>query len=683
MGRIGSPQGIPHRATILKTYDDGTVQVALDEVGYQDALSVRANFAADWFGPSGEFSGGYPARGTSVLMQQGQGGEWFIIRNIPSDNIFIDTTTASFSSVGSDVMSAFQPGRHLTQVSDGTHLFLDPNIGIQAGHADKFLHINPNNSIISDNFDSSLHFTESIRVIQQTIKRDLSENSNRNVLGSTLDDQSYDQTLFTIGMDPSSYTSPTTTGNNLRNLPLIENRTLIYEFASSYNFTSDQDESTRYTDPNNAIPPLAVSRRNMRSDALSLSLVAPNQLIEKIEGTAVDAFGNILDINFSALPIGQINELSLSQNADKSDAFNKIRQQLRKSLAYVFEVNARKGTADPTDLIVPNVLDTTDYARNESKFILAIDKEGQFKLNVPASSETGNLSLLTRHTNYSNLLNTSDSTVDPSAFVKSITGQEIFLKSFATNPTIMLSSSEAASDGYAGLDGYASPIDYITDTNILFGTAFHDIAETCHESLKTADYLTNGLLLINFDPDHHLNTDFVPLPQIVSPTLIVSGPDANCGGRSATINLDGMLVMNVGANTVDRQSIWLDSAGGIVANVGRDLQNISSALSFDGDLFLEIGGVGIGNTYDSRFATQNDAIRNGTLDIKVYNSGQLSILRIGPTGIDIITPGKMVFSCDMDMIFRCNGKMAFEAPEIMLHAESSKRIVNKFPANSI
>ncbi|HVI40697.1 MAG TPA: hypothetical protein VM577_08555 [Anaerovoracaceae bacterium] len=687
--RLGSQIGLIRLATIKKYNDDGTVNIALN----QGELPTPADFAAPiplaWTGQEGEFLGGYPRVGSSVAVSQGHGGKWYIVCFVPSDSVFDNTATATLSSIGRNRMSALRPGRLMGQVKDGTRFFIDPELGFQAGRADNSLHLHSGLNILTHNYQTELAFTNAYRHINGIIKRDLGENSNRNVLGSTLDSAIYDKSLYKIGLDPTSLASPATTGPVVRNPALSENREVFYEFSHLDNFTTDQDEAARYADPNSGKPFLAVSRREMRSDALSLSLAHPNHLIEVIRGTAVDLLGNIVDINRNALPIGKIDAISLKNNTDKVDAFNRIRAQLRKSIAYHLEINTRKGPAvpvpvslggtvpDPTALPPPDITTLVDYARDRSRFSVDIDKEGQFKINVPASSETGNIPLLTRAENYSVILASTDTTVDPDAFVKNTAYQDIFLDNFAGKPSVMLSSSDT------DLDGYEAPIDRITDQPIKYGTAFHDIKATCTEFTTNASYLQLGLSLVNFDKNNRLNTNWVPLPQVITDTITVSGQSANAGGRSGQINLDGFLAVNIGANTIDRQSLWFDYAGGVVGNIGRDSQGISYACNMDGDLFLQVGGTGIGNTFDSRFATQNDAIRNGTVDIRVICNGQLMIFRMGPEGISLVSPGTLVLSSQQDIVIRSNASIKMDAPVIMMHAESTKRTINKFPANTI
>lgn len=675
--RLGTPIGFFRRATIRKYNNDGTVQVALDEAALaQNKVEFRASLPVAWTGPEGEFLGGYPRVGSTVIVNQGAGGQWYIVSFAPSDLVFGNKTSLTRSSFNDNKLAALKPNRILGQVKDGSRFFLDPEIGFQVGRPTNYLHINSVSNIISHNLATSLEFTEATRSINNLVRRDLSENSNRNILGSTLDSHTYEFSLFTIGLDPTTATSVSTTGTQVRNPALVESRELVYEFSQSANFSTDEDEAARYVDPKNVQNKPRVSRREIRADALSLSLEYPNHLIESIKGTAVDVFGNILDINRNPLPIGKIDELSLRKNPDKSEAFRKIRAQLRKSIAYHFEINTRKEMAGG-DLSPPDPSDVSDFARLRSKFSFDIDKEGQFKFNVPASSEAGNVPLLTRYENYSVLRSKEDSFVHPNSFVRPVNNQDIYLENFSAAPKIALKSGEDE------LDGYEAPIDRITDKPIKLGTAYHDITTTCGEFLNTANYLKAGLKLVNFDPKNRLNTNWTPLEKIVSDSLIVTGPKANAGGRSGLFNCDGFVSINVGANTVDRQSVWADYAGSIISRVGRDKRGISYAAGLDGDLFLQVGGPGLGNSFDSRFENENDAYRNGTVDIRVLVNGQIAIIRIGPEGISIISPGTITLSSQQDMIFKSNSSMLFDAENIVMYAGSNtKRIVNRI-GNSI
>jgi hypothetical protein len=680
MTNLSSKIGLFRLATITSyNPSSGIITITLDDSPQANIPRIyKIPIQSAWLGSNGEFIGGYPTRGSTIVVSQGQGGQWYIVSHLKSNNTF----NSQFATDDSTTMSALKPGRALLQVKGGQRLFIDPYLGTQVGSALNFMHINAKRKIISHNFNAEMTFTEASRKIDGVVRRDILENANRNILGSTLDSQSYEDSIYTIPMDPSSASSLMSSGNQVRNPPLIEKRELVYEFANSYGFDTYQNEDAKYQSPTAKTSRPITSRRQMRTDALSLSLEFPNHLIEKIEGTAVDTFGNILDINRTILPIGQVKALSLRKSSDTSEAFKKILAELRKSIAYHFEINTRKGTSNPDIISPPDVDSTADYARDRSRFFIDIDKEGQFKINVPASSEIGNIPLLTRSENFSVLYSKSGSGTDPNEFVKEQNKKEIFVENFAGNPSISLTGSGD------DLDGYAAPIDRFTDKPIKLGTAFHDITDTCSEFQEISEWNQAGVPLVNFDKTNPLNSTMKPLKQVVSNNLIVSGPDANAGGRSGTINMDGMLTMNLGANTVDRQSLFLDTAGGMVSRIGRDKGGISWASSFDGDVLLQIGGASIGNSFDSRFANENDAYKNGSLDIRVLMNGQLFIIHAGrrsdgSSGLDLVSPGDINISSQQNVVLKSNSTIKLEAPNIMFHAGSTKRIISKFPDNSL
>lgn len=679
--KLGPGIGFAREATILKFNSDGTIRIGLLESNLgSGAVEFNIPIPAAWTGPNGEFLGGCPAKGQSLMVSQGHSGKWHVINYIKSDKVF----ATPYGSNESTKMSALRPGRALMQVKDGTRLFADPNIGIQAGNAQNFVHINPIKNITSHNFNSEFSFTEGSRHINQPIKRDLSDNLNRNTLGSTLTSQIYDDSLFTIGMDPLVSIGHRTVGNIVRNLPLVEDHEIIYEFSNSYEFSTDSDESARYDDPLSEIKTPQVNRHEMRSDAFSLSLEYPNHLIETVKGTAVDIFGNILDLNRAILPIGKTDNLSLRKNQSKSDAFNLIRGQHRKAIAYHFELNARKGGIDSIPAFPeasPDVTKTNNYARDRSRFFIDIDKEGQFKINVPASSEVGNVPLLTRYENFS-VVEAKSGEIHPNEFVRNNEKQDILLEDFAGKSSIKLAV------GNDDLKGYASPIDRNTGEPIKYGTAFHDISQTCITFTENSPFIKAEGKFISYYPGHHLNTSFTPVEKIVSDTIITSGPEANAGGRSGALSFDGFVSLNIGANTIDRQSMWVDMAGGVVSNIGRDLRNISYAGKFDGDVLMEIGGAGIGNTYDDRFADINDSMTYGNLQIHVLGPGGLMVFKMGTNknnsaGVDISSPGNITISCQQDMYLRAGGSMKFDANTYMFDAQFAKRMILKLPGKSI
>lgn len=655
--RISSQIGLLRRATITRiNTGKSSVKIALDLSNSDIGAPIEYNvpIPSPWTGPDGQFMGGSPKVGSSVIVGQAQGGEWFILNYIPSNRVFLNDNDNSSSSTSRNLMSALKEDRWLAQTKNNIRVFGDPNIGIQAGNPNSFIHINPIKNIVSHNFSQELFFTESTRSIKGPIKRDLTPNATRSLTGSILDSQEYDNSLFSVSLDPTTITSIATSGTFTRNPTLVENREITYEFANSFGFTNDIDEANQYTQNVSNKSSNFVNRRESRTDSLSLSLVAPNQLVESIKGTVVDIYGNVLDLNRNVLPLGKINELSFRSNPDKATAFKNLREQIRKSMAFHFEINSRK------NVTIPDVSSTADYARDRSRFFMDVDKEGQVKINIPSSSEIGNIPLLTRYENFSTLYSATNGT-DPNEFITNVNKIDVFQENFAVNPKIQLVS------GSNFLDGYETPIDRITDFPIMFGTAYHDI-------LTTIDARQRPNCCFPFDNNNLLNKLPPYANKIVSDKIIVSGDTANAGGRSASINLDGSLSLNIGANTIDRQSLWLDTAGGIVANVGRDKNNISSAINMDGDLIIQVGGRStVAN--DSRFSKLNNAIRSGSIDIRVVkDDGQLTIVRIDSNGgISIATPGRVDIVAGQTIRIKSKGDLLLDAENIVFFADEQGR----------
>jgi hypothetical protein len=666
------------RATIIRYNGNGQVHVAIDDMRLADGkLEYDVDLPLAWSGPNGEFMGGFPPIGAPVVITRAHGGEWFIVSYIRPNDKFTNLNVFGTGGLDRNLMSDLQPGRILlkTAITKGLQnmLYIDPTEGTHVGAANNFARFDPLKNIFSHNFNNEYAFTEGHRSIKGRIKRDVEDNSLRNVSASILESHEYDSSLYDVSMDPSNRFSFISTGTYARNLPLVESREIIYEFANNQgiNFTTDEDEAQRYKSFERQFSQNSVYRTDSRADAFNLSLNYPNHLIEIIRGTGVDALGNILDLNRNILPIGKDDEYALNRNKDGNvEAFRKIRALHRRALAYHLEINTRKRTGNDDVSQAPNVLavsDATqkapDHGRDRSRFFFDVDKEGQFKLNIPSSSETGNIPLLTRYETATSIMYAEGTIDDPNLFKRAnVDGedkrQDIFHDEFSNDAPVELSD-------YAVLNRLNN------DSKINYGTAFHNIANTCLQFQNRA----KGSL-VGYSPSSLLN-QLDPIDTIVSNSITTYGDNANAGGRSGAINLDGFVSLNVGANTIDRQSLWADYAGGIVANIGRDLRGRSYIGNYDGDIFIQVGGSALGNGTDSRFANQNDAFRQGVFDLRVVqgstqgsNGGQLFIIRVDGDGLKIASYGRVEIVAAQDMIFRTRGILHLDAEEVIMFSGS-------------
>jgi hypothetical protein len=175
-----------------------------------------------------------------------------------------------------------------------------------------------------------------------------------------------------------------------------------------------------------------------------------------------------------------------------------------------------------------------------------------------------------------------------------------------------------------------------------------------------------------------IDTSYIKdLSDLVSTKIKVSGPDAKAGGRSGSINLDGSLEMNIGANTIDRQSLWLDTAGGMVANIGRDRNNRSALVNFDGDVFVQVGGFGIAAS-DARFKGKDDTWI-ATMDLRVFAGGYAHMFRVDAKGVTIMTPSVLNLYGAQGINMKSDGPIYIDADNLYVN----HRQVALLPATSV
>lgn len=646
----------------------GTVSVQLnDSVAVSNNAPIDIGIPLGLFYSNGVFIGSLPAPGTPVVVGQESGGKHHFV---------------SFLAQNPKLLPKLKLGEILIRTNDNTKITLDLSNVIDLGSNNNKLHINTNNNLISSNFNNQYSFTQAARHIDGIVKRDLSRNINI-PQSLKLDDDLYESKYSIICLDPMSTFDATSSGSR-KNPPLVENRELIYEFQYSSNVKNELIESNLYSDKPQSQPDLSfINRRQCRADTLSLTLLEPNYLMEITKGTVIDIFGNILDLNRIPLSVGMGQKtLRPDKSSDRVQSYLQIRELERKSLAFHFEINARKDlTGLNGKLVLPDINSNADYARNRSRFFIDVDKEGQFKINVPASSEKGNIPLLTRYENFSSFYKDENGATNPNQLIYRDDNLDIFQDSFAApfqdhyinepNNSSNNRGSITISDGSTS----TTPTDRITQNPLKHGTAYHDILSTCYLMLGTDfiryqnDPSVGGYRNIDVDSIATLNSH---LSNIVTNTIYVDGSNPNAGGRSGSINLDGSLELNVGANTIDRQSLWLDFAGGVVGNIGRDLKNTSLAMNMDGDVFVQLGGFGVAT--DSRFSKQNNGNYGATLDLRVMtDGGYVTMIRIDKQGVQILTPSCVQIHSGQGTKITSDGDISIDAETLTLQGRAVQK----------
>jgi hypothetical protein len=608
-------------------------------------------------GADGLFVGARPVPGTRVSVTQGDGGKYFFSNYLPFGGQF-------------RLFPELEDGELLVSSTRLAYLKLTTNNEITLGANNKRIKIGTSTKSLSNYkselFDASYEFSQSRRSIADVVRREIGRSET--IDADRLFDDSSIIGMEIVNLDPASSTNMGF--SKVRNPPFVETRELVYEFAYDAHVDRDNVEIDNYgatqKTASTAGLPEYLDRRNTRANTLALSLFDPNALIETTKGTVVDIFGNILDLNRQSILVGSgKNTLQSDAQKDRRQAFKNIKAQERKSIAYHFEINARKDLDKVADL-----LSDQDYARGRSRFFMDIDKEGQFKANVPASSEAGNVPILSRYENYSLFKDGDVKKLDqdtPNKLLFRDDNVDIIHDSFASKLARHKSSSavdkgviDVVQDGKSIL-----PLDRITEQHIKHGTAYHDITDTCylHQTNMFFDYqIVESIVFSSEAKDQSSLGGHNPLKSVVSDKIEVG---KNAGGRSGQVNFDGSVEFNIGANTVDRQSMWLDTSGGVVANIGRDLRDVSAALAFDGDVIVQVGGYGISN--DSRFSKLNNGFRGGKIDIRVFSSGYLAhMFAIDDDGITIMTPSNIRLQSSQDISIASSGSVSIECEDLII-----------------
>lgn len=638
---------------IVAELDFASKTLAIDK---QKRKKIQIPFA--FYSNEGMFMGGKPKLGTPIVIGQGEGTQWYFV---------------SFLVSNMPTIPSLEDGELFIQANQDTKIILRADDTIDIGSDTHLLHLNAESKIINNKQQSSFSnhfiFSEAVRDIAGIVKRevliDASTPSYQKLVSET-----YDNALTPIGLDPKSSSIINTNSPN-KNPPFIERKEIVYEFAYSANILDDVSEASIYSITQQQATPKAQyilpNRRDSKTDGFSLSLVAPNFLMETIKGTGVDIFGNVLDLNRAPI-VGygiqnQAPSLSLNSKSEKDTVFFNLKTAERKSLAYHFEINARKDlTAQNGQEILPDINSSADYARARSRFFFDIDKEGQLKLNVPASSETGNIPLHARYENYSTF-GTEDNG-NPNKFIIRDDYLDLFLDSYAIGGITLVDENGAA----------ATPIDRLAQSHIQHGMPYHNILNSgqLFQTSVSKQFINYQRYLFP------INVAAIPtLDSVVSNTIITSGANANAGGRSGSMNFDGSLEASIGANTIDRQSLWLDTAGSIIANIGRDKNFNSAVISMDGDLLLQVGGYGISS--DSRFNGLNNSYRGGAIEIRVANAGfTATMIRIDQNGISIMCPSTISLY-SRDLVLNASGTVSIDGDNIFV----GKRWVNKNLTGSI
>ncbi len=569
------------------------------------------------------------------------------------------------------------------------------------------------------------------------IRRDIRPNEE-SIDASILDpmfDLEAEQLLEEVGRDPrkdvtrstrKSFFEDTAAAAVFRNPPFVERRQVMYEFGAAWGVGTRQEEESLMEDGELSVR-IPSDRRQRRSNVLSLSLLAPNELLEAVDGTLVDVFGNLLDLNRSIIPPPTGNDISSMMES--------VLENARHTMVIHREINARKGwtytgSGIPDLVEIPDASKSSDNARTRGRWFVDVDKEGLTKINIPASSETGNVPCLVRYET-SSAVKVENGTAEAEGrsekeakrlFRNDLEAgqqrQDIFLDQFGPGG---ISITHVASRGNQSTDltpdnrlggedtSFVDGEQLVLPAKVEAGTAFHAIVHTAAKllevSMNRASYDT-----VNKDAEPPEADGTAVNDEVIQSFLASVGEDVrrdeagrptnypNAGGRSLHANLDGNVELSIGANTVDRLSWIMDTAGGIVAHIGRDRYGRSAIVQMDGSLAMEIGGYDfVGSSIsavDQRFSDRSETLKK---DVNIFRSGKV-VLRVrranaagtGPdtdkdnldqviiideNGVSIQATGQLSLKSTMDMVLQSGGQIVLDAKAIVMYKDDQQRIV--------
>jgi len=581
--------------------------------------------------PSAGQSGGgiffCPEVGQAVLIARGPMEKPFIVQGIPERELYFNTEGVENTSINTTPYPQnMKPGEICVKGPSGSRLdlFRKGNISFSAniGKKSSNLELSTVSKGLFTRVNNTFKFTEAGRSVEGVIRRNVArgEREQETNTFNFLDGEAYDRILRTIGRSPKSgisYRTTTLSAPLIRNPSLVEKRSIVYEYAESYNVTNLENEASAMESGDKNQPGKGFknitrnrsARQERRTDVLNLNLNNYNHLIEKVEGTLVDIYGNVLDINRNIIPVPNADSIKTGNASAAKSGLNNIYAYLRRSVKMHYEINSRKKLSGNE----PSKSSTGDNnGKDFSRFSIDIDGEGLTKINIPASSETGNIPVLGRYVNTRDDENPSSGTYRDSGKV------DVKMLPFSKGgPTISNST-------------YKPPVD--GSGTITAGTAHHDLTTTASSIFSKGKHGSGEVMTTS------LNNS-------------IEGGGANAGGRSLNVNLDGSAEISIGADSVDNKSLVMDLAGGLISHFGRNKQGRSITHQSDGDVIMQIG----------------DDSRPGRLEIHLARSGgEPQKIIIDETGITVAIEGNTLFTSKGDFSIVAKGQLVLEGTTIWL-----------------
>ena len=201
-------------------------------------------------------------------------------------------------------------------------------------------------------------------------------------------DKLFSSTAVSVGHSVLTYPKDTGTGRGLfegleaslasmlgapRNPALSEHRLVINEVSESSAFRgwdiesslkdSEAAQSFQEADEIEAISPWNTLH------------MAPHQLVEVIGGNVINGRGELLDPNYGVVKIGDANGLPI--DGDPAEVYERARLISRRGIGYHFQLSTNSSSGS--------------YSNDYDNFVMALDKEGALKVNIPKTTKSGNV----------------------------------------------------------------------------------------------------------------------------------------------------------------------------------------------------------------------------------------------------------------------------------------------------
>ncbi len=204
------------------------------------------------------------------------------------------------------------------------------------------------------------------------LQRNIFPKSDHNTIPLDMD-LDYHRVTDSIGLFSGSMPLRKTIAGHKRNPEMAEYRLVINEFAADASFTGFDNEVDRVKNLKSIFGDRKVRSRDREpTNALHL---AEYELIEIIGGNVVDINKNVLDINYQPILFGESGGRVPTKDEDL--IYEEARLKSRRGIGYHFQLATNAASTDPST--------------SNTNFVFDIDKEGILKLNVPKSTDTGNI----------------------------------------------------------------------------------------------------------------------------------------------------------------------------------------------------------------------------------------------------------------------------------------------------